>query len=326
MKKRLKIFLLCLVLALTVLGVAANFFAPDVLYKSAVHATRFSAGLESKKIKVDGHTYAYLDTHPEGSELPVLVGLHGFSGDKDNWARMAVFLRGKYRIIAVDMLGHGDSDKPLDASYALSEQAKRIHAILQKLGVRKFHLMGNSMGGQTAGLYASIFPEDVASVIFVDNAGVTPLEKSIILKKYEATGQNDLLVEKPEDILAYFDAIFTNPPLMTKQIELSFGEHIARDVQVYKKIFQDFVFNHPEPLEALLPNMHMPVQIIWGDEDKVLHVSSVNVMSELLDTEQVHIFKGVGHAPMVEVPKQTANVIHQFVRGVEAKNAQAVTQ
>lgn len=326
MKKRLKIFSLGLILTLTVLGVIANFFAPDVLYKSAVYATRFSAGLETKEIQVNGHTYAYLDTHPEGAKLPVLVGLHGFSGDKDNWARMAVFLRGKYRIIAIDMLGHGDSDKPLDASYALSEQVKRIHAILQKLGISTFHLMGNSMGGQTAGLYVSIFPEDVASVIFVNNAGVTPLEKSIILKKYETTGQNDLLVEKPEDIFAYFDAVFTNKPFMTKQIELSFGAHIARDAQVYNKIFQDFVFNHPEPLEPILPNIHIPVQIIWGDEDKVLHVSSVNVMSELLDTEQVHIFKGVGHAPMVEVPKQTANVIHQFVKGVEAKNAQAITQ
>lgn len=328
MKKKItKKKLLLGVILITALVVALiNFFAPSVLYKGVVEGTRFVAGLKEQSINVDGHTYAYLDTHPEGSDLPVLVGLHGFSADKDNWARMAIFLRGKYRVIAVDMLGHGDSDKPMDASYTLSNQAKRVHALLSTLNLDKFHLMGSSMGGQTAGLYASLFPDDIASVIFMNNAGITSPEKSVILKKYEATGQNDLLIKEPENIIAYFDAVFTNQPLMTKQIALYFGEQVAHDSALYKKIFQEFVFDHPEPLEPLLPSIKVPVQIIWGGDDKVLHVSSVDVMSELLATESVHIFKGVGHAPMVEVPKQTAYVIHNFVDGVEAQNAQTVTQ
>lgn len=325
MKKNItkKTLLLGILLSAMLVITGLNFFAPGVLYKGVVEGTRFAAGLKEQSIKVDGRTYAYLDTHPNGSDLPVLVALHGFSADKDNWSRMAVFLRGKYRVVAVDLLGHGGSDKPMDVSYALSEQAQRVHAVLSGLDLGAFHLMGSSMGGQTAGLYASLYPEDVSSVIFVNNAGITSPEKSIVLKKYETTQKNDVLIKQPEDIFIYFDAVFTQQPLMTKHIALYFGQHLANDSKVYTKILQDFLFNYPEPLEPLLPNIRVPVQIIWGDEDKVLHVSSVEVMSELLSTEQVHIFKGVGHAPMVEVPKQTADVIHKFIDGVEAQHTHA---
>lgn len=320
MKKRLtkKFILFTLIFNVVVFGVAMNFFVPGLLYDGAVNATRFVAGLKAQKADVDGYHYAYLDTHPKGSNLPVLVALHGFTGDKDNWARMAVFLRGKYRLIFIDMLGHGDSDKPLEDVYALSDQANRLNSLMQELGINKFHLAGNSMGGQTAGIYASMFPNKMLSVIFVNNAGITSPEKSLLLKKYEESGRNDLIVKKPEEVASYFDAIFDEPPFMTKQIALFLGKQMADKRLVHEKILQNFVFDKPEPLEPLLPSFAMPVQIIWGDQDKVLDVSSVEVMAGLLNTEKVHVFKGIGHAPMLESPKATADIIHQFIQNIKS--------
>ena len=67
--------------------------------------------------------------------------------------------------------------------------------------------------------------------------------------------------------------------------------------------------------QKVLSAIKTPVQILWGKEDRVIHVSSVSVFERYLSNPKIIILENVGHAPMVERPEQTANIIKDFIRG-----------
>ena len=81
----------------------------------------------------------------EGGKGDVLVLLHGFGGDKDNWTRMAGFLTPHFRMISPDLTGFGESTRNVKANYTYAAQVERLHQFMGALGVRTFHIGGNSL-------------------------------------------------------------------------------------------------------------------------------------------------------------------------------------
>ena len=91
-----------------------------------------------------GLRYVYL----EGGQGEPLLLLHGFGADKDNFVRAARFLTPHFHVIVPDQIGFGESAHPLQADYAPIAQSKRLHALMQALGIKNIHLGGSSMGGR----------------------------------------------------------------------------------------------------------------------------------------------------------------------------------
>ena len=131
-----------------------NQFAPALVFDAAMQAARSAAGMQAHNIKVGEYNYAYLDSGVDDSK-PTIVFVHGFGAEKDNWPRMASFLSDDYRLVAIDLLGHGDSDKPRDVSYKISAQMQRLHSVIEAIELPPFHMMGHSMGGRIGGMYAA---------------------------------------------------------------------------------------------------------------------------------------------------------------------------
>ena len=101
---------------------------------------------------------------------PLLL-IHGFGGNKDNFTRIARQLDG-YHLIIPDLLGFGESSKPMSADYRSEAQATRLHELLQAKGLAEnIHVGGNSMGGAISVAYAAKYPKDVKSLWLVDSAG-----------------------------------------------------------------------------------------------------------------------------------------------------------
>ncbi len=101
-----------------------------------------------------------IDYHVEshGSGKP-LVLLHGFTGSSANWAAQVGFLADHFRVVTVDLLGHGATNAPTDpARYAIDRQAADILGILDMLEVERAHLLGYSMGGRLALFMALGYP------------------------------------------------------------------------------------------------------------------------------------------------------------------------
>lgn len=182
---RLKKFALILLFAVAVV-VALMAAFPEDAARIQFSIERHRSGLEVQSVVVDGETWHYLEGGP--TDAPVLLLLHGFGGDKDNWTRFSRTLVPNYRIIAPDLPGFGDSARHADWDYSLAAQRVRLEGFVDALQLGPLHIAGNSMGGHLAAMYAYTRPEQVRSLLLLDNAGIDAPERSTLVR--DISGRN----------------------------------------------------------------------------------------------------------------------------------------
>jgi len=286
-------------------------FSSSFVYDQAINAERAAAGLVRKTIQVDDHRIAYL----EGGAGEVVVLLHGFGAEKDNWDRFAKYLQPGCQIFIPDLPGFGESGKLPEAHYDIANQVKRLNRIAEALNLRKFHLAGNSMGGMIACEYAAQFPEKVLSLGLFAPGGVFPPHKSELMNLLEK-GENPLLVKTPEDFDRMLSLLFVSPPPFPAPFKKILAERAMANAAFNEKIFKDMSadFRTPDsPLAPFLPKVAAPTLIVWGDKDKILDVSSVSILEKGLKNRQTVIMKDTGHVPMLERPQESAAVYRSFI-------------
>jgi len=143
MKKKLIIGTFVSLIIVVCMSVIVYFAFPLKMLTFFSNLERGAAGLTEKSIQVGTHTIKYL----EGGEGQNILLIHGYSRDKDNWTRFSKYLTPEYHVVAIDLPGFGRSSKIEPETYGISDQAKRVDAFVTAVGLEKFHLAGNSMGG-----------------------------------------------------------------------------------------------------------------------------------------------------------------------------------
>ena len=133
----------------------------NALYQFGVALERGLARVGATSIDVNGETFAYLERKGEGE---VIVLLHGFAANKDNWVRFVRHLPRSYPVLIFDLPGHGDSSFDPQKSYDAFALTERIAVAFEQLGLKRFHLAGNSLGGWVATLYAIDHPEKMLTL------------------------------------------------------------------------------------------------------------------------------------------------------------------
>lgn len=277
----------------------------------AVNAERSASGLDYKTIVIDDETWHYLEGGPTGAE--VLLLLHGFGGDKDNWTRFSRSLTETYRVIAPDLPGFGESVWHPDWDYTLLPQRDRVDSFVRALNLEKFHVVGNSMGGNLAALVAHTNQENVISLALFNNAGVTEPIPSDFQRALLRGEDNWLIVDSLEDfddLIAY--AAFKKP-FLPWPVKGVFARRAFDHAGSNRAIFETFRGDRTSALEPILEDIKQPVLILWGDTDRILHISSIDVMRPLLPQAKVIIMKDTGHIPMIERPSETAGHYLRFI-------------
>lgn len=301
------------------LHVVTNPIAKTLMDK-AQEAGRYAAGFEQKKIRLEQHEIVYVDNNNYGK--PILLMVHGITGDKDNWTPISILLKKHYRIIALDLLGHGDSSREWDFNYKMSNQVAMVHNFVNAIGLNKFHMIGNSMGGYLSAMYAAKHPKQLASLILLDNAGLTEPNPSRMIDEMKETGRVPVIIRNTRGVDKALDYAFVKPPRMPLFLKRYYASVQRPHAELYDKIVSDFyVVNEGfhEPLEELLPDINIPVSVIWGEQDDMLDVSCVDVLKPALPKAWVTIMPKVGHVPMLESPQKTARYINKFVRSLDSR-------
>ncbi len=277
--------------------------------QAALGLERTLSGLERKHTEIDGHIVYYL----EGGSGEPIVMLHGFGGDADNWTRFSRYLTKDYRVIAPDLPGFGDSSRITTASYSIPKQVERIRQLLDQQGIAKAHLVGNSMGGYIAAWFAATYPDRVKSLALFDTAGINSPTQSPFLKAV-SSGKNMLIIDDPERYGDFLKLIFADPPYLPDFMKHYFAQKSYDHREFNRKIFKE-LWDQQLPLEPELPKIKAKTLIVWGDQDKVLDVSSVPVLQQGLKQvpTKVVILPGVGHLPMLEQPGATADRYRAFI-------------
>lgn len=302
------VMILVLVLALGALGYV--YLAPEDATRAILDLRRGVAGLERKEVTLaDGLRYVYLEG---GSGEPLLL-LHGFGANKDNFTDVSLFLTRHYRVIAPDHIGFGESDRPAQASYLPEAQARRLNRLATRLGLQKMHIGGSSMGGQIALTYAALYPDKVESLWLLDPAGIWSAPESELQRIYRETGGNPLIAHDEDEFAAVFDFVMSKPPFVPRPVLDVFARERIANVELEKRIFAEIT---GDSVEARVRGMKTPALIVWGTEDRAIHVETAHVLHELLPNSEVIIMEGYGHLPMIEAPMRTANDYRAFRDGL----------
>lgn len=304
--------LICLALIVAA-GAATLYLSPATLLASVQFTERQLAGLDSRQVQVGDFNIHYYEGGPQGAETILMI--HGFGADKDNWPRFSRPLTARYHVIALDLPGFGDSSKP-EASYDVGTQVERLNAFAKAIGLHKLHLIGNSMGGHIAALYAARHPEEVLSVALLNNAGVNAPQASELFKRLDRGDANPLLVRNADDFSNMLDLLFVEKPPLPGSLKQYLAERAMASHDFNQKIFNQLRERYI-PLETELAKIQVPTLLLWGDQDQILDVSSIKVMQPLLKQPTVVIMQACGHLPMIERPEETAEHYQTFLDSVK---------
>ena len=279
------------------------------LFKMGIDLERWRAGMTEKSIDLNDLHLSYLD----GGSGEIILMVHGFGANKDSWNRFARHLTHKYRVIAVDLPGHGDSSSSLESKYDVQSQARRLGLFMDNLGMERFHIFGSSMGGMIAIYYTHLHPDHVRSLGLMSSAGVlspTPSEFMQLLEK----GENPLLVNSRNDFDNMLKFVMVQPPYMPWFIKKAVYEDYMGRQAINKKIFNDIADEETANI-PFLSEIKKPVFIIWGEKDRVLDVSSVGVFEDRIPDAHTVVLEDTGHAPMIEEPEAAAGQYLKFLKG-----------
>ena len=303
-----KVMLFLLLVFAGVVGLVAVF--PEDATDFAVSIERSRSGLTDGTLVVDGETWHYLEGGP--GDAPVILLLHGFGGDKDNWTRFAGTLTDRYRVVAPDLPGFGESARHGDWDYSLPAQRERLEGFVKALNLDQFHIGGNSMGGHLAALYTHQYPDQVRSVALLNNAGIDaprPSEVGSAIMR----GENPLILTSPEDFDRLLALVAHKQPFIPWPAKDVLARRAFENAAFNNYIFDALIDDRGIGLEPLLPDMRQSALIIWGEHDRVLDVSVIDVMQPLIPQAKVVIMKDTGHVPMLERPKETADHYLEFL-------------
>lgn len=293
-----------LLLALVAVGAVtwANLYPAQFMH-IALKSERDRNGLSEKTITVDGEVWHYLEGGIGKAETVVMI--HGFGGDKDNWTRFAGSITPKYHVISMDLPGFGESARHEGWSYRLKDQRDRLNGFLSAIGVNRFHIVGNSMGGHLTALYTHGYPEQVITMSLFDNAGVREPVPSEMTKR-KAKGENPLVISSIDEYDDLLDFVSVKEPWLPGPAKKYFAQRALDNAAFNLYIYQQYKGDRASGLEPILADIKHPTLILWGEGDDVLDKSMVDVMTPLLDNEEVVIMPETGHVPMAERPAETA--------------------
>ncbi|WP_179958437.1 alpha/beta fold hydrolase [Chitinimonas arctica] len=237
--------------------------------------------------------------------------LHGFGGDGDNWVRFAPFFRKDFRVLVPDLPGFGQTGYLPCQSYSLAQQIARIKDFMDMLHLEQVHLVGNSMGGYFAAGIAAAYPERIASLLLMNAAGVDMPKQSPFYKAALA-GENWLLMRQPADFDRVLRLVYHRKPWVPAFLRdylLAQRMAVADDQDlIFHEVFTERVW-----LDDRLSAITAPTLILWGDDDRVLDISSIKLFQAGIADAQVAILPACGHVPMLEKPADSARVYRTFL-------------
>jgi pimeloyl-ACP methyl ester carboxylesterase len=304
--------ILILILALSIALALLYFLFPERLVAGGRALLRRRGGMVRKSVRVDGLDWPYL----EGGDpaKPLLLLVHGFGGDKDNWSMIAPYLTRDYRVIAPDLPGFGENERSADLPYDIAAQTRRLKQFADALGLDRPHVGGNSMGGWIALRYALDYPDALSSLILLNNAGVLGANESALQKQAANEDYNPLVLADLDDADRLMAMVVHKPVRIPSRFKPVFFADALKYRDLLDRIFWVIaVEGRDRPLNDRLGDVKVPTLIVWGRHDQLIDVSCVPVLQAGIAGSRSHIFEHVGHVPMVEDPKATAGVMKDFL-------------
>lgn len=268
------------------------------------------AGLRRTTIDVGDSRLMTWQGGPADARETVLM-IHGYSADKTVWMRFAPHFTDRYRVMVLDLPGHGETPFDPALRYDTMSQAQRVLKAMDALGIPRAHLVGNSMGGFIAAQLALHHPERVQSATLMDAAGVIAPQASDMGQRLARGEGNPFEVTNREAFADFYAMTMAQPPWVPGvTLDWIAADYAARRDSL-ARIFKDF--HHVDLLDTRLGEIAVPVLVMWGDQDRLVHRSAADVWVRGIPGATLITYPDLGHMPMVEDPARSAADVRTFI-------------
>jgi len=249
----------------------------------------------------------------------VILMVHGFTGDKGVWCLMGDAIPKTYHLLAVDLPGHGYTTRKHHDDHSIPAQVAKLHQFVVAIGLdkRKFHLVGLSMGGFVAGIFAAKYSSLLSSLVLMCPAGINAPKLSEFISEIASGGKNYLLPESPEDFRFMLKKVSHRNVFMPFFVVKIMCAARQQSREFYEKVLAEI--SHPEQrflLHDVLEDIDIPTLTLWGDNDKILDVSAADIIAEKVKNCKIQILDNCGHAITFERPFKSAKLILQFINSL----------
>jgi pimeloyl-ACP methyl ester carboxylesterase len=254
------------------------------------------------------------------------VLIHGMAGSSRTWRDVMPLLTRRYTVIAPDLLGHGESAKPL-GDYSLGAYASGLRDLLGSLGIERATLVGQSLGGGVVMQLAYQHPELCERLVLVGSGGLGR-EVSWLLRA--------LTLPAAEYVMpVLFPALVRD---WGDSVTRFLGERGMRNARATEMWRAYRSLTEPENRQAFVRTMravidpggqsvsamdrlylaaHMPTLIVWGDRDRIIPLVHAYRAQEAIPNSRLEVLEGVGHFPQVEEPTRFVEILRDFLRTTE---------
>jgi pimeloyl-ACP methyl ester carboxylesterase len=271
----------------------------------------------SREVEIYGQKIHY----QEAGSGPKVILLHGLGGDTTNWALTIPALASKYHVYVPDQIGFGKSDKPI-INYRPATLVEFLNLFCKKLGIEKATIVGNSLGGWTAALFAITHPEKVDKLVLVTAAGYSP-------KRWGGTEltREVLLTLNPSttaDFRRTLNLVFYNKALITDQfIEQGFTNKLKKGDGYTINSFIESILRGEDLLDDKVKSIKAPTLVIWGREDGLTPLALGEAFAQDIPGAQKVIIDQCGHVPQIEKPLEFNAALINFLTASPAMSTQA---
>lgn len=249
--------------------------------------------------------------HSQGKGEAVLF-LHGWSFDESVWSKQIDNLISKYRVITLDLPGHGQSNYKSNIDII-----KEIKFIAEELGLKSINLIGHSLGGFLLLQLALKYPELIKKLVLIGTPAkfVESKEYSYGLKKSEINKlRNFLTKDYPNILLVFMRWLFTKDEHDQEDFRSIWEKLTKERAWPQKEAMADFLFIiEKEDIRKQLSSINIPTLIICGTSDPICPVESIDYLNKQIKDSRVELFLGCGHLPFLTQPKRFNKLVEEFL-------------
>jgi pimeloyl-ACP methyl ester carboxylesterase len=270
----------------------------------------------------------YLDLHGERVAYQdvgtgeVLLLIHGMAGSSATWRAIIPELSKKYRVLAPDLLGHGESTKPR-GDYSLGAFAASLRDLLDELGISRATVVGQSLGGGVAMQFTYQHRDYCERLALISSGGLGP-DLNWILRFLSAPGTELLLpVVAPRPVLnvgnklgSWLTAAGVQSPRAGEMWSAYSSLADPQTRQAFLRTLRSVVDYRGQAVSAL-GKIHvshgLPTLLIWGEEDRIIPVAHGHAAHDAVPGSRLEVLPGVGHFPHVESPRAVVDILDDFI-------------
>jgi pimeloyl-ACP methyl ester carboxylesterase len=279
------------------------------------------------EITLHGHRVSY---RTAGDSPDVLVLIHGITGSSATWADVMPALGERYTVVAPDLLGHGQSAKPI-GDYSLGAYASGIRDLLGALGHERVTVVGHSLGGGVAMQFAYQFPERCERLVLVSSGGLgsevhgllraATLPGSELVMPLITAGRVAEVGDAVGRLLSRL-GMRAGPDIE----EMWRGFSSLSDIDARRAFIQtlrtivDFGGQRVSALDRLYLAAEMPMLIVWGERDPIIPVRHGEAAHREAPGSRFEVFPGVRHFPHREDPRRFLDVVTDFIESTPASD------